>query len=364
MPEEVIADVKTSDRPEPSTGTTLTPPSDPEAYSEWRLTGKVPEQKHKPKQEAPAASARANADSAEGESAEETESPEETSAPEAGKRRQEHRKGSAADRLNEVLADLKRAGLSPSELKTFRKQAQAQPLPQPAETRPTPPPPQQPQRLTEPKLEDYRTWEDFQNAQRAFNSQMVDDRIREAWSQIQMQQSQEYANRQAAERIENARQRYGEEAEGSIVLAARSVFGDQNVHPAIKGIVNESPVIADLLYVLGSQEAELQQFIQTAHTNPGEAIRRLITVENFVKEELQKASKTSSNGAQANGKEPERDESGRFLPVKKEAPPPAREVSGRASLPGSETDAAFQRGDVRAYMNAANRRDLAARKGR
>jgi len=358
MPEEVIADVKTSDRPEPSTGTTLTPPSDPEAYSEWRLTGKVPEQKHKPKQEAPAASARANADSAEGESAEETESPEETSAPEAGKRRQEHRKGSAADRLNEVLADLKRAGLSPSELKTFRKQAQAQPLPQPAETRPTPPPPQQPQRLTEPKLEDYRTWEDFQNAQRAFNSQMVDDRIREAWSQIQMQQSQEYANRQAAERIENARQRYGEEAEGSIVLAARSVFGDQNVHPAIKGIVNESPHIADLLYVMGSNSDELQQFIQTARSNPGEALRRVVMLEQFVKEELEKA----SNGHRANSTE--RDENGRFIPAKKEAPPPAREVSGRASPPPNEADAAFNRGDARGYMNAKNREQLAARKGR
>ena len=357
MPEEVIADVKTSDRPEPSTGTTLTPPSDPEAYSEWRLTGKVPEQKHKPKQEAPAASARANADSAEGESAEETESPEETSAPEAGKRRQEHRKGSAADRLNEVLADLKRAGLSPSELKTFRKQAQASPAPQPAQQT-NAPPPQQPQRLTEPKLEDFNTWEAFQTAQRAFNAQMVDDRIREAWSQIQMQQYQEQANRQAAERIENARQRYGEEAEGSIVLAARSVFGNPAVHPWIKGVINESPVIADLLYVMGSNQHELDQFLETARTNPGEALRRAVVLEQYVKEELEKA----SNGHRANSTE--RDENGRFIPAKKEAPPPAREVSGRASLPGNEADAAFNRGDVRSYMNAKNREQMAARKGR
>src|SRR6516225_5004971 len=114
MPEEV-ADVKTSEAtPEPSTGTTLTPPSDAEGYSKWRLTGEVPGGKHKPKKEASAASESAEAESS-GASTSEDQAEESETAPEAGKTRQEHRKGSAESRLNQILADLKRAGLSPSE---------------------------------------------------------------------------------------------------------------------------------------------------------------------------------------------------------------------------------------------------------
>ena len=353
MPEEV-SDVKQA--PEPSTGQTLTPPADPEAYTEWRLTGKMPVEKKQPKKEDSAPS-----EPAEGESGEELEEPEEKRpAPEPGKKKQEHRKGSAEGRLNELLADLRRAGLTPSELKTFRREvAQAPPAPQPAQTSVNPP---VPQKLTEPKLENFRTWEEFRAAERAYNAQQVDERIREAYVQMQAQQAQDQVNRQAAERLNEARQRYGEEAESSIVSAARGLFGDQSIHPAIKGIVNESPVIADLLYVMGSSQSDFDEFIQTARTNPGEALRRAVMLEQLVKDELRKS---SSNGKSANSTEGERDESGRFLPAKREAPPPpAREVSGRASPPTNEADAAFNRGDIRAYMNAKNREQFAQKKGR
>jgi hypothetical protein len=136
--------------------------------------------------------------------------------------------------------------------------------------------------------------------------------------------------------------------------AATSLFGDQSIHPAVRDIVNGSPVIEHLLYVMGSDQDELEQFRQTARSNPGEALRRIVVLEQFVKDELHK----QSNGASG------RDESGRFTPAKKELPPPAREVSGRASLPPNEADAAFNRGDVRSYMNAKNREQIAARKGR
>ena len=352
MPEEV-KDVK-AEVPEPSTGQTLTPPADAEGYSEWRLTGKMPEKQKQPKKEVSAPSK-----SAEGESVEQPEEPEEASAPEAGKKKQEHRKGSAEGRLNELLADLRRAGLTPSELKTFRREvAQAPPAQPPAQTSVNPPPPQ---RLTEPKLENFKTWEEFRAAERAYNAQQVDERIREAYVQMQAQQAQDLVNRQAAERLNEARQRYGEEAEGSIVSAARGLFGDQAIHPVIKGVVNESPVIADLLYVMGSSQSDFDEFIQVARTNPGEALRRAVMLEQLVKDELRKS---SSNGKPANSTEAERDESGRFLPAKREAPPPAREVSGRASPPLNEAEAAFNRGDVRSYMNAKNREQFNAKKGR
>lgn len=362
MPEEVTTDVKDTATPEPSTGQTITPPSDPEAYSKWRLTGEVAK---KPKKETSASShhsAEAESGSEHGSAPDEAE--DDAPASEPGKK-QEHRKGTAESRLSQILADLKRAGLSPSELKTFKREAQqAPPAAQPPaqQTSVNPPPQQQPKPLTEPKLEDFKTWDEFNAAQRSYADQRMDSRFQEMLAQHQVQQ-------QANQRLVEAKQRYGDEAEGQIRSAASSLFGDQSIHPVIKGVVNESPVIADLLYVMGSNADELQQFIQVARTNPGEALRRAVVLEQIVKDELSKRAHNgdSSGGITPDGASngtPERDESGRFIAARKEAPPPAREVSGRATAPGNEVDAAFARGDVRSYMNAANRRDIAARKGR
>jgi len=355
MPEEVT-DVKTPEAgPEPSTGTTLTPPADAESYSKWRLTGEMPEQKKsKPKPEETSAAS----ESAEGES--QPDQPEESApGPEPGTKKQEHRKGSAADRLNELISDLRRAGLTPSELKTFRREAQAPAAqPPPPQTSVTPPPP--PPKLTEPKLEDFKTWEEFRTAERAYNDQRIESRVLELVMQQQNQQ-------QAAAKFNEARQRYGDEGAKTVQATAGVFFNDQAIHPAIKGLLNESPVLADLLYVMGSDQGELNQFIQVARTNPGEALRRAVVLEQYVKDELSKPSNGAAPArAEAASPAPhellDRDERGRFLA--KEAPPPAREVSGRASPPPNEADAAFHSGNVRAYINAKNREQLAARKGR
>ena len=53
-----------------------------------------------------------------------SESDETAAAPEAAPK-QEQRRDNAASRLQELLADLKKAGLSPAELKTFKRQAEA-----------------------------------------------------------------------------------------------------------------------------------------------------------------------------------------------------------------------------------------------
>src|SRR5215831_5234212 len=356
MPEEVT-DVKTPDgAPEPSTGTTLTPPADAEGYSKWRLTGEIP--KKPPQQES-------SAHPAKGETSDDKsddkplDEPEENIASGAGpgKSKQEYRNADHR-RLIEVLDTIKAAGFSgPSELKTFRREAQAPPVQPPAQqtsVNPSPPPP----KLTEPKLEDFKTWEEFRTAERAYNDQRIEARVLDLVMQQQNQQ-------QAAAKFNEARQRYGDEGAKTVQATAGVFFNDQAIHPAIKGLLNESPVLADLLYIMGSDQGELNQFIQVARTNPGEALRRAVVLEQYVKDELSK----SSNGAAS--KEPtgpaphellDRDERGRFLA--KEAPPPAREVSGRASPPPNEADAAFHSGNVRAYINAKNREQLAARRGR
>jgi hypothetical protein len=335
-------------------------PKDPEQYAEWRQTGKLPGDKQD-KQPKDADSEPAK-ESADGEEPEEKHAP----APEAGSK-QERRRDTAADRLQEILGDLKRAGLSPSELKTFKRELQQQQQPQ-AQTPQTSvnPPAQaqqpQPEPLKEPKLEDFKTWEEFQAADRKYFREMARQEAREEFRQQLAQQAQAAAAQAAGQRLADAKQRYGEEAESSIVSAARQVFSDQQIPPVIKAIVNDSPVIADLLYVMGSNQSDFDQFLQLAKTNPGEALRKAVLLEQLVKDELQKQS--SSNGATA-----ERDESGQFVskkpPAKKvsEAPPPASEVSSRSSPPKDASQAAFERGDFRAFRNEENRKEMVAKRG-
>ena len=99
-----------------SSPATLEVPRDGAAYAEWRQTGKLPEAKPaQPKGE----SAPPKESSAEGREPKEKVAP----ASEAGNKEQEKPKpprDNAASRLNELLEDLRKAGLTPAELKTFK----------------------------------------------------------------------------------------------------------------------------------------------------------------------------------------------------------------------------------------------------
>jgi hypothetical protein len=357
--ENAAPDVTSAQAPpaESSPATTAVPPRDEAGYAEWRLKGTVVEKQPKPKTEAPAPSS----ESAEGEQPEEKTA----SDSEPGEKKQEpqRRRDTAADRLQELLGDLKRAGLTPSELKTFKREAQqqaAQQQPPQTSANPPQPKPEPPKELKAPVLDEYKSWEEFRKAELEYNQQSTRQIVQQAMREFLAQQAQAQAQQAANQRLEEAEKRYGPEARSTIASSAQGLFGNERIPDDIKRIVNNSPVIADLLYVMGSNAGELQEFLNLAQTNPDEALRKTVLLEHMVKEELAK------NKQPSNGHEAERDESGRFVKnaPAKAAPPPAREVSGKASPPPNDVDAAFQRNDVRAYINAANRRDLAAFKGR
>ena len=366
MPPDVAPDVSTASASTESSPV-LTIPADEASYSEWRLTGKLPEKKSPEKPSKPEESA-APEPSAEGPE-HGSDAPEEKTAPapEAGEeptqeRRQPPQKAPAGPRLQEILNDLRAAGLTPSMLKNFKYQQQ-QVQPSAPEKTAQPPAPQQPAELKEPLLQDFPTIEGWAKAMREYNQHVARLEVQEGIRQYALQQQQAQINAAAAQRLAEAKRVYGEEAEPAIVSAAQSLFNDQAIHPAIKGLVNDSPAMTHVLYVMGSNQAEFNDFLSTAKSNPGEAIRRLVTLENLVMEELRKQSPS-------NGQVPERGEDGKFIsskpPARKpsEAPPPAREVSGRGAPPPDEVSAAFQRNDFNAFRNAANRRDLAKFKGR
>lgn len=371
--------------PEPSTGPTATDPvfevpTDPEEYAAWRM-GKPPEPKKpaaktenpdqvepgkEPKSEEAAASDAPKAAESGAKPDKKKGKAEEPPAPEAGKKSQEpeRRAPGAEARIRELVAKNKDLEQRLAELrpKSDVKPA-AEPSPAKAEAPPSPKKLEPPQL---PPMPDLDTWEgtieEFQEAvkehQKAIEeyprrlAEYLDARDNER----ERVRGEEAAKRELLERLAEARKRYPE-AESVIQPAAKAIFEDQRIPAPVKALVDDSEVFLDLLYVLASKPEDFQDFLATARSDPGKAIRLLVRTEQLVIEELEKAKKGNEGERAA----PERDSSGKFqkVPEKKvtEAPPPPAEVGGRVPPPDEEAAAARNQ-DFAAFRRTRNQREL------
>lgn len=343
MPTDAIAE---------SSPATFEFPTEPAARAEFLKSGNLPE----PKQE----ETQPKGESAPPASAEPEKEPAE-SAPDSAAGKQEN--GKAAQRLNEILADLKRAGFTPAELKTFKRQAQAEAA-KPAETTEAPKPkPQSLEPPTKPKQDDFDTWEKFQDAKDKYLEDYADYKAKLAVQEDRQARAAEQSQREMAGKLAEAKQRYGADAETAIREAASGVYGNKDVPTAVKSMLEDSPVLLDVLYVLGSKPEEIQAFVELAKSNPGAAVRKVVVLEQLVEQELSKGKGASTQET------PERGEDGKFKPTPKKvtAPPPPEELNTRGSATTDPIEAAFRdaesKGDARAFIDAENRRDLARRKG-
>ncbi len=351
-----VPDVKPA---ESSPAPTFEPPKESQAYNDWRMTGKLPESApaekpvEQPKSEEPA--------------------PSKETAPDAsGDKPQEqpHRKGKDAEaRLQSILSDLREAGLSPAQLKTFKqdwqRQQAAETAAPPAKPEPTAKP-QGSEAPAKPKMADFETYEAYEEARDQWVEQMADFKAEQRLKQFTQEQAAA-AERQAIKaRVDEAKARYGDEAEQTIAQTARALWNDQAIPEMVKSFLGDSPALLDVLYALGSQPDELAAFVELARTNPGAAVRKAVALEGQL---------PPQGEAKAGKPAPQRDADGRFVPAaaaktpaeKKPTdapPPPARELSTRGSTPPDEIESAVASGDFRTYMAAKNRRDLEQRRGR
>lgn len=339
-------------------------PRDPAGYAKWRQTGEVPAAKPKaestPAKETPA----------------DGEQPEENSAPasETGKPTQEKkpRGDNAAARLNELLEDLRKAGMTPAELKTFKREAKAEQKAEPAN--------QQAAEHTEkpaerkppvkPKQEDFKTYDEYDAAKDKYYEDVADFKAAKALDDYRQEQQRNAANQSVHEKMTEAKGRYGDEAVGIISATARAFTGDQQIPATVTSLLDSSAVWTDLLYALGSKPAELASFIQLAKSDPMTAVRKIAVMEDLVKQELTKGGKKAQAASEEtdDGASAARDESGKFkktTPEKQEsnAPPPPKELSGRGTPPADEVQRAVKDGDFASYKRAQNARDLARRRG-
>jgi hypothetical protein len=197
-------------------------------------------------------------------------------------------------------------------------------------------------------------------------------------TQAENQQAVRAAQQTMHSKMQDASKRYGGEAVPTISATARTISGDKAIQPAVKAIIDQSPVMVDVLYVLGSKAEDLQEFIEQARTDPGAAIRRIVLTEQLVQAELKKGGTPASSGAAADegaagsDGQPVRGADGKFTGTKppipepkvSRAPAPPHEVSGRGSAPGDVVESAVRNNDFGRFREEQNSRDLAKRKGR
>jgi len=323
---------------ESSPAAIVIPKPDTAEYATWRQTGELPGESTPKEASTPSPK-----------SSEKAAQASEKAADSEPAKKQEHR-SNAETRLTEILDDLRNAGLSPAELKTFKREAKAAAQETPKAVPEQTEKPVDPQAPRKPKFEDYSTYEEYEAAKDKYYEDLSEYRTMVAVERFRAEQRQEKSNVEAKAKLAEASARYGETAAPTIVEAAKSIF-TETMPAGVKAIINDSPVVVDLLYVLNSKPGELAGFIELARTNPGQAIRKAVLMEQLVSEELGKSPATT------------RDTNGKFVSSAPEtkvskAPPPPREVSGRGSPPPDEVEQALKHNDFRAFREAANRRDL------
>ena len=215
-----------------------------------------------------------------------------------------------------------------------------------------------------PFLEDYfkkntgKSYEEgveaWQDARDAYKDQENAKKLAQAIAGDRQRVQQEAAARELQTKVEDARQRYGKEEADRIFPALEKVFSDKEVPLAVKAILNDSDVLVDLLYTLRQDEAEFDKFVALAKSNPGQAIRQLVTTEALVRETLKKG--TSSVKSEADKSATEEPKKPAAEEPKPRAPKPVSEVGGRGAAPEDAAKAAAKSGNFKAFSEEMTRR--------
>ncbi len=301
-----------------------------EQYDHWRLTGEAPEAKPV---ESPATT---KTDAA----------PDESGKP---KGNQEAGKGKGVKERNAQLdgeiqelearlarkADLKRQLESESGDKTAP--------PPVADTKPA-----ELKAPVKPKVEDFKTWDEYEAARDKFFEDLSDYKVNKALQEDRAQraeeakkQQQEAEGKKAAEvwnkQIESAAKEFSDWNEA--VAKVSDLVGKDPRFSAGAAFLLESEVGAKVLYELGKDPDRAQEI---AAMSPTKQVAALAVIAHTLTKpaESEKTPPGPKNHT--------------------EAPPPPSELSGRNQLPPDPVAAAIEADDTEAYIREANARDLAA----
>ena len=348
-------ETETQAAPSTATATLELPAAGSAEYAEWRATGNL--------KETPKPTETATVETPKGAT---TEPDKAKPAPgtEPGTNKQEtRRKPGAEARIGELTA----------EIKQLRQQLTEAGTKQPTKAEPSPAKPAtyqdwrksfKPTEWTNSYVKENpnATWED---AQAALADHMADRREEFRATEQQIAQQRQTVGQKLTE----ARQRYQDF--DSVAHPVVKEMLKPDIPRVIFDVMNNSPVLADLLYVIGGDEASKQDFLDACRTNPSKALRVALLMEQDIVKELEKGKSASTA----------RNENGQFksevkaAPAKKGpevAPAPPIEINhrGGGSMDESETLASkMARGEeltpaeTRRFFAAENRKDFARRRG-
>lgn len=283
-------------------------------YNSYRETGELPA-RFKPAEQADQAPADAPEQTADETEAEEPESASESESEEV--QEQPQKVSPAEKRIKQLLA----------EKKALQQQLEAAAKPTQQTESSTAQAPKQPQSFNEWQkgfkpskwIEDYAqanpeaSYEDA-NFAMAVHVSEVRDEFKTFEQQMKAQQDALETT------VSEAKERYEDFDEIKDVFLGKVLGskGEPLIPVPVLSIINDSPLVADVLYTIGSDEDELNKFVAMARKNPNQAIRYVARVESLIEEEF-----ASQAGKETSGKAPEKQQT--------QAPKPPSPVGGSSS---------------------------------
>ena len=292
------------------------------------------------------------AESASADEPEETVSEEaaDSAAKEAQERKPKSGNPKAEARIKELLAKQKELEAQLEEARKPKEtKADSSPA-KPAETKSAQPEPTRPKPKQDDKDADgrpkYASYEDWQEDLADWRA---DQRIAAREREHQARQIQS----EVGKRMDEARGRYTDF--DSVTKPLLNDLLKPEVSREVMGVLNDSPVLPDLLYTLGGTEATKADFLEACRNNPAKALRVALLVEQEITKELGKGKGTPAKPA-GEGKEETP------AATKPRAPKPPTEVGGRGAAGEDPSAAAAKSGNFRAFEAEQTRRALASRK--
>lgn len=312
------------------------PRSGTPAYAQWRIDGTLPEKAPAPK----------IVESAATDPSKETPSDAPEAEPET--RQESRRKPGAEARIAELTA---RAKQLERELEEARK---------PKEAKADPPPARQPEHTRpKPKLEDQVDGKPKYSVYEDYIEDLADWKAEQRMVAREREQAQAKQLESTSQKITEARQRYADY--DSKALPVIKELLSPGISREVFSVVNDSPVLADLLYTIGGSEETSADFLKAARENPGKALRVALLIEQEIVRELGKGSSESTRNDKGQFVKPEVE-----APVKRgpeSAAKPPIEIGNRGSTAKSDLESALDSGDFRAFKRAQDAKELKRLRG-
>jgi len=246
------------------------------------------------------------------------------------------------DRNKQLERELEEAR-KPKDGKAAESSTAKQPEPKAAEPPPTRPKPTKDALGSDGKKK-YASYDDYFEDLALWNAEQLFAKQQRAQQAAELEKG-------LKQRLDEARVRYPD-----FDSKAQSIFQElmkPDVPREVFAVIDQSPVLADLLYTLGGTEATKTDFLEACRTNLGKALRVALLAEQEIAKELGKGKAAAGTKKAGEGEAEPSPET-----PKPRAPKPPTEVGGRGAPGEDALKSAAKAGNFREFEAEQTRRAL------